>query len=298
MIVGEFSQLIGAAGDVKELEYVSALHQTGDTIRLDASLRDNDIRMYLKSRHGIVVNNTQVRRDIIHGLASSTSQEDVLDLMEIVALLMIPTLLKAKQQMNGTKLRKVVQTPKGMLEYCLKMILFDTTGSSEPEEISPAFLKYVFLSYGEGEIAGNDELLEEMMQATGNAHVLDEHAFAQALTSDIMLYDLKCETRGTSSYEDAFTKRKPAAITKSDDPYLDDAEAGLSLDDLRDRKAVSNYVPREFLAPAIDVTAGLYRSRLLFVLLWATMVFTYLGYVAQFSIVKEEKQLVERHLDS
>jgi hypothetical protein len=39
MVVGEFDQLIGAAADVKELEYISALHQTGRQVRKDGSIK-------------------------------------------------------------------------------------------------------------------------------------------------------------------------------------------------------------------------------------------------------------------
>lgn len=35
----DFLRPVGAAGDVKELEYVSAIHQTGPDIRRDGSIR-------------------------------------------------------------------------------------------------------------------------------------------------------------------------------------------------------------------------------------------------------------------
>jgi hypothetical protein len=34
-----FARPVGAAADVKELEYISALHQTGDSVRLDGSIK-------------------------------------------------------------------------------------------------------------------------------------------------------------------------------------------------------------------------------------------------------------------
>jgi hypothetical protein len=38
-MVATFDQLVGAAGDVKELEYISALHQTDvEEVRMDASI--------------------------------------------------------------------------------------------------------------------------------------------------------------------------------------------------------------------------------------------------------------------
>jgi len=39
-MVAQFEQLIGAAGDVRELEYISALHQTDmSQVRKDASIK-------------------------------------------------------------------------------------------------------------------------------------------------------------------------------------------------------------------------------------------------------------------
>jgi hypothetical protein len=54
----------GAYADVKELEYISALHQTSTPIRKDGSIIDEDVRMFLMSRYGIRVSLLDVRNRI------------------------------------------------------------------------------------------------------------------------------------------------------------------------------------------------------------------------------------------
>ena len=129
-LLAPFEQLVGAAGDVKELEYVSALLQTDvEQLRLDASVQgervlsfemDNassclnnssfllaeDIRLYLKSRHGVSIPPDEVQDRILEGLGGGSNQNDSLDLMEIVALLLIPTLLKASYETKNAPLSK------------------------------------------------------------------------------------------------------------------------------------------------------------------------------------------------
>jgi len=115
----------GAAADAAEIEYVSALHQTGDDLRRDGSIRAEDIARYLVSRHGIKVDPDYAERRIIrnglgawsppvpvpaaagvddgsgngeddgNGGKETHYREQFLDLAELVSLLLIPELIKA-----------------------------------------------------------------------------------------------------------------------------------------------------------------------------------------------------------
>eukprot|EP00591_Stephanopyxis_turris_P003550 CAMPEP_0195519490 /NCGR_PEP_ID=MMETSP0794_2-20130614/14880_1 /TAXON_ID=515487 /ORGANISM="Stephanopyxis turris, Strain CCMP 815" /LENGTH=81 /DNA_ID=CAMNT_0040648649 /DNA_START=156 /DNA_END=398 /DNA_ORIENTATION=+ len=77
-----FKRPVGAAVDVKELEYISALHQTGmPSIRQDASIRDVDIVLFLKSRYGIVVTTDYVRKTVMKGLGGGDDEEEAIDLV-------------------------------------------------------------------------------------------------------------------------------------------------------------------------------------------------------------------------
>src|SRR5210317_1885514 len=127
----------GAVADVKELEYISALMQTGKNhLREDGSIAACDIVAFLMSRHGIKVSELEVIQKILctfgdsvvdeqieedddDGLQRSNderNEEDALqrtnkerdeslqsgciDLIQILAMLLIPTLLKAKQSLK------------------------------------------------------------------------------------------------------------------------------------------------------------------------------------------------------
>jgi hypothetical protein len=170
MTVGRFEQLVGAAGDVAELEYIAALHQTGETVRRDASLQGmqqrfltlmacnrrasrcgsapriahtfllslillvaTDIRLFLSSRYGIIVTEKEVRDLIFGGLGgggdSLERDGDFFDLMEVVACLLIPTLLKAAQQQHArTPLpANTVPANEKMLETVWKIMLHDVS---------------------------------------------------------------------------------------------------------------------------------------------------------------------------
>ena len=87
-----------------------------------------DVRLFLSSRYGIVVSNEEVRDTIFEGLAGGSGDDGCLDLMEVVAILLIPTLLKASNEQENVALPNgVVETPRGMLEYVLRMILHDVS---------------------------------------------------------------------------------------------------------------------------------------------------------------------------
>ena len=123
---------VGAQKDLAELCYISALHQTGDDVRKDGSIRDVDVALYLRSRHNVLVSEEEVRKFILPGLAGTTTccmgnggvraegqdegdaidggkksnanDDSVVDLAELTALLMIPVLVKLaeEQQQQAT----------------------------------------------------------------------------------------------------------------------------------------------------------------------------------------------------
>jgi len=129
-----FSRPKGAAIDVKELEYISALHQSQTSpLRTNGTISSMDIQLFLKSRYGIDVTEEDAL-DILRGLggtsASATTtataatgaatvtrgrrsccssaamddqskeeeeeeEEEYLDIAQLTSILLIPTLLKA-----------------------------------------------------------------------------------------------------------------------------------------------------------------------------------------------------------
>lgn len=105
----KFTKPKGAVADLRELEYIASLHQTGSTIRRDGSIRTDDIAKFLISRYGIKVTETEVAESIAKGFGGGGISEDdgdTLDLCEIVALLLVPTLLKAEMSLHRNHLER------------------------------------------------------------------------------------------------------------------------------------------------------------------------------------------------
>ncbi|CAB9514932.1 expressed unknown protein [Seminavis robusta] len=400
-----FEQLLGAAADVRELEYVAALHQTDQTrVRNDGSIKAEDIQFFLSSRYGIIVDEEDVKNCIMSSLGggdegvvggggsgSSTEQQDdegrggccqskeeppsadgdVLDLMEIVAMLLIPTFLKAAHtdtgeltevefesiiQMDPPPAKEKEEPPKGvgdciswflsggcckmndsspeqkkieqstpfkrssitgppttglelgpqrMLDYVLKMILFDVTKSSTPKTLSPALIAEILVAYGEHSLAQDTELVNKMYEAAidpsdNNATpVLNVEAFARALTHDVLLYDIRNENRRTTNFNDVvFTEqeldeREEAAIeTVKQDPEGRDSElieVSRYYNSLRNMLARAEHLEQVDTIPAIDIRAGTYRSKGLLVMLFSTIMITWFAYFSNFDTKVLEK---------
>lgn len=135
MFSTSFRRPIGAAADAKELEYVTALHQTVDENEdefadgsIEGTHRDSwihefmtvfilvltfqtwtkpnicwnitstakDVKYYLMSRYGIDVTVEQIQKLVFHDLAGGSNETDCIDICELVAILLIPLLVKSK----------------------------------------------------------------------------------------------------------------------------------------------------------------------------------------------------------
>ena len=89
---------------------------------------DTDIKLFLRSRYGIEVTEEQVRNTILQGMGGSSDTDEVIDLMELTALLMIPVVLKAALLQEGADLPDGAEAPPAdLIEYVSKMILHDVS---------------------------------------------------------------------------------------------------------------------------------------------------------------------------
>jgi len=236
-----FDRPIGAAADVSELEYLSALHQTDmKGIRPDASIQAIDVVNFLSSRYGIRVTVAEVRKTILSGLGGGEGDDEVIDLAEVVAILIIPELLKLARQVEYGPLRRKEREEfqsdweyrdymerfeiadarmpdPDMLRLVLQNILQDVTGSTEPRPLDRELIRDIFAAYGEHELVENVEIIDEMIAAAASppdeggkndgttgtpAQMFDLAAFARALTYDVQLYDCDVETRLSTHYYD------------------------------------------------------------------------------------------------
>jgi len=97
----------------------------------------------LRSRFGIEVTLEEVRKTILQGLGGSDDEGEVLDLMEVIAILVIPILIKASTLEGGGSLpENVVPPPENLLPSVVRILLHDVCGDASAEqELSPDFIR-------------------------------------------------------------------------------------------------------------------------------------------------------------
>lgn len=215
--------------------------------------------------------------------------------MEVVAILLIPTLLKATAALTGKGLQEgVVPPPSGVLEHVLKIIVDDVMGSSSDKPLTKDLLRSILGAYGEFDLASDESLLDEMITAaessstatsstTSSGLLLNVHSFAEGLTSDIQLYNAENEIVLRTNIEAIFsddlanTRKGPHSSDNDNVPAgEEDAEGGLVN---CAEVSIGRPLERVNTLSAIDMTAETYRSRALMVLLWATILITFFAYV-------------------
>ena len=252
----------GAVADVKELEYISALMQTGKNhLREDGSISACDIVAFLMSRHGIKVTELEVIQKILRTFGDSVVDEQIqedeedelqrsnrerdellqsgcIDLIQILAMLLIPTLLKAKQSLvektssnqqssqasnsiRGKSTTSCFEEQKDdkrwpdsdIIQRVLRMMLHDATGDSAPRPLTKDLIQQLLCFYGEVEALQNDELVAAMALAAspdttgcadneGEPILFDQNTFIDALTKDLDRYDVDYENRVNSTHFD------------------------------------------------------------------------------------------------
>jgi hypothetical protein len=275
----QFDRPVGAQADVKELEYISALHQTGASqLRSDGSITAEDVKAYLRSRFGIEVTLNEVRWIILQGFGGSDKENEVIDLMELTAIILVPLLLKAaavvehNQQghdnTTATLPSNIVPPPKQLLETSLQIILHDVTGKYQqettstcssstmapPQVLSPEFVREMLTIYGELEMARDDKLIQEMIN-----HAKPSAMDATPTNAEGPVIDANALFFNVSSFAQALTKdvklydiaNEAKTSTSMQDVFQDDEDSIEKHDNLH----------HIYTAPEIDIQAGTYRSK-------------------------------------
>ena len=190
-------------------------------IIFDDSLAAEDVRVFLLSAYGISVTRRQVREYIFEGLAGGDGNDKTMDILEIVAILLIPVLVKVSDSIIGNTERNSVLSddqqrllpPQTIIADVLQDILSDTTdgafSTSKPPQLTPELLRQIFAQYDELELLKDDKLIEEMIAVCKEdkpvgSLTLDVKAFARALTTDVQLYNPENENRYTEIITDVF----------------------------------------------------------------------------------------------
>ncbi len=199
---------------------------------------------YLMSRYGIKTSIEDIQKRIFYDLAGGSSDDDCIDICEIVAILLIPFFVKSTQgdlkrtlflgetettltdnikrgfssdsqlqsYTNDLNEIKHMFSKKETIEHVLKIILAESIGYTEdihtkPVHVTPELIKAVLARYDETGLTQDEQLIQQMIQdVTGGDPdgVLDADSFAKALSDDVLLYDVSKETRVSTFYEDVF----------------------------------------------------------------------------------------------
>ena len=273
-----------------------------------------DVQIFLMSRYGIKVSAQDVR-EIFFDLAGGDSDTDCIDIPEIVAILIVPFLRKIISMNSHTgsyvertyisefereaflrkqELRNLRASNVNIIDYVLKIIIQEATGSNDPQPLTKDLLRRIFTGYGEVELIQDEELLSEMISmAAGDQEggaILDAQAFSRGLTDDITLYDLDKETRFSTHFEDVFGH----SISKEDEPTSRDRVAETEGDGDDERTALSvvssaeaeedmKGVTEVFTFPQIDYLADTFRSKTQSVFVWVAALSLFVSYIRQFN---------------
>jgi hypothetical protein len=245
-----------------------------------ASSKASDVKNFLMSRYGIKMSKEDVEAVIFNGLASGEVEKDAcIDLLEIVAILIIPLLVKVVNTKNqedcsvsDNEEEKRLAPPPAIIADVLQNILHGTLGdeSEDPPKLTPELLKSILLEYGEFDTVKDEELISQMItMASGgdDEAVLDEKAFARALTDDVILYNEKNETKHSTILNDVF----PDGVTSKTNVVADEENV--------EKETNSGTFTTRFSFSQIDFVADNVLSWQHVVLVWLAIVLSYWFYV-------------------
>lgn len=239
---------------------------------------------YLMSRYGLKITKEQVQNLIFKDLAGGSNETDCLDICEVVAILLIPFLVKTAkgdigesiknrstikrafsdeiqftEYLGDLEMQSKLISKGQVIQHVLNIILADSTGSTEPRSVTKELIQTIFARYGELELIQDDQLIEDMiLDVTGGdpETVLDATTFSRALCNDVMLYDVKKEARVTTFFDDVFGESVEKTSKKSikghnplnQDPDPQDVEAPSTTNQDEEVENVFTFSQIDFLA--------------------------------------------------
>ena len=303
---GTTSRPVGAPADVKELEYISALHQTcvPDT-RANGTISSLDIQRLISSRYGLTLSHLECL-DILRGLGGGDAHEEFgsveksktradkivqkllkagkgvasisrsnhsssdnpaieqgveadevpvgekddldypeeyLDLVQMLSILLIPALKRAKEDKGGSSkvqddssqfassylpfhsqekkeeaakaaaqsLRPRPNIIRDVLNIMLRNLALSLDDADAPV-LDSDMIEAILLDCGETEAAADKTLVQEMVDvALSGSGKLDQESFAKALTSDLDAWEVGSEDRLSTIFFDVFNETRAAA---------------------------------------------------------------------------------------
>ena len=135
--------------------------------------------------------------------------------------------------------------------------------------LNEALIQRILTAYGEEDLANNAEVIKGMLDQMKGHEVLNMDAFAQALTLDVELYSVSHEMNYESVYHTLFRDlhKKPKQLNMDDsqktetETVHEKQEPSPNHGSDTPEPLETDRVTHSFTAPAIDSTAGTYRSK-------------------------------------
>lgn len=206
----QFERVTGVHRDINELEYITALLQTNQKVlRTSGTVKAEDIALYLKSRHGVVVEEDVLQELIVSQMAGGQWREEdgnenrVLDICQLVAILLIPHLLQ--QASGGSK-----DCKENVFASFAAQIGGGDGGDHDP--LTRDKLRAIFEECGEDNVT--DDLLDEMIKLAA-----DDEDFVAALTSDLGLYRLDWNNTDSTNFDDVALLKNNAVEKQPEDQH-------------------------------------------------------------------------------
>jgi hypothetical protein len=251
-----------------------------------------DVVNLLRSRHGLLANPDICRQSILVDLAGEFHPDEPLlqlDLVQVVALLLIPHFLK-----------------NGIDGKALEQVLLVLTSEVESPILNREFLKQVLDFHGEVNVS--NKTLDDMISAAGGEGTkLDTTSLLHALTSDVTLYHAEWTDRLSTHYQDVFSSvvqdDKPV---EQEDAGSEDEEQVVATDNTSSahptvreetimdglKQEISKHrsihsddsnvdepmLRKIWTASSIDSVADTYSSQTFTAILWASFIVVYLAY--------------------
>jgi len=273
-----FERPIGAHRDINELQYLSALHQTGNNLRPDATITDKDVVRFLLSRHGLKADLDFVKENLMPGLAGALgdSPAAVFDIVEIVSILLIPYLKKASASVDDDD---------NIFSKVLTMILKDSTASTDTPILDRAAMQNILETYGEFDVP--PVVIDEMLLAAGALQEptrLSAALLMKACTDDIAKYNNDWDETATTHFDDVFQGTTLDVEVIAGSSKNQNTDGSKELDDEEVNKSKSKFdegqqVKRVYTAASVDGIAENYSSKAFVAIVWFLVVMLYFSYV-------------------
>lgn len=305
----QFERPIGAPADIKELEYIAALHQTNpEEIRRSGTVQAKDICNYLTSRHGVFVEPKTAQKRILEELcgtwmsdeAKKGDEEACMDICQMLTLLLIPYL---RQEDIAEAKKPVNAMEHGMAQHVLNLILEELEGQGVDmsqfkavdenfetgTRITSKLIQHMFDAYGEYYVP--DDVLDEMVEqaALHNADGGTDGNNESFQKSQPILLKTRQKDDGPKVFwtKDSFQRALTADVQLYNPEWED--EQTTHLEDVRSvpqkkERAKGDRIKFEddfYTAQNVDQGADQYRSVTWTLLLWVSFLFFYGCYMLE-----------------